>query len=604
MKKYLFIIAAAAMCMLAACSKEKEQIISEENVPAVKHLPGWTYISALAGDESGKASIDGTSAAFSWNTGDRIAVFSGSTYHLSDALASNFDGTNSAEFAFDGDIEADRANFAIYPASLVLDGTSVRTGCEGDYTADYLTIMLPGSYTLAEVQDNVSPTPMIAVNAPGSGLSFKSVCALVRISVKNVPKDAACLKVCFPGKRVQGYFSLENFVAGTDGVIVEPSSDEGDDTITITDLGISSFTDLVVNVPVPTGVASSQEYLYVRVGAYDSTDHKINSIDTPLKVSSSIPTAWAPGRLASKKVTAKLPYFTCNTSTKKKVVLAPGNLQATIVTKPTSTTNPVGAGDNWRFAEHQYDALGDCSGNKFGNVGETIDLFAWIGTSATYSFADNEKYGLLWPGAAATYRGDQKSEAIKFSWADLFNGVSYPVNTWRLPKYDGGEWARIANTRISGDNYVSAKATIKDGEDIIARGLIIFPDEYTHPYGVKDIVSHTRDAAPASKYSDNIISLVEWDILEKVGGCAFLPVTSTRERVSEGGKYIIYTNIKYGDGVYWTDTGSSSAGGSANALIISDYDYCTASYSSASRIENKSVNRYNGCAVRLIRDVN
>ena len=618
MKKYLFILAAAATCLLAACNKNIEQDVPEveDETPAeIVHNPDWTYIRAEGG-EGTKARIDGNTAAFTWTTDDQIAVFSGNTYYKSNGLEGRYNFTNDAEFVFEDAIDAGRADFAVYPASLVFNGDNAITNCVTNHSASNLTINLPASYTLNDVKDNKAQTPMIAVNEPGEGLAFKSICALVRITVKVIAKDANTIKVTFPGKKIQGEFTLSgvdlsnlNSFTG-----VQTSSTAGsDDTITITDLGISSYTSqLTINVPIPAGVASSGEYLYVRVGVYDSTDHKINSIDTPLKVVSSVPTAWVPSRKASRKVTVNLPYFTSNGKTYRKVVLAPGNLVATLTKKAPSDTDPLGEATNFRFAEHQYDALGDCAANRLAALGD-FDLFAWVGASATYAYpADSySKYGIIYTVSSRdAYLGNGASEKIKYNWADIFNGVTYPAGTWRLPnnEREGGdsanEWNRIGNSRTpegGGNSYVSAKATIKDGDNVIARGLIVFPNNYTHPYGVKALVNYTRNAMPASHWADNVITLEEWNLLENVGGCAFLPVTSARSR-NNGSNTAYY----YGDAAYWSDY-SLSAQHSA-AMVTNDVNYSTVSLTSTSLTAStftgaKSCDRRNGCAVRLIRDL-
>ena len=78
MKKYLFIIAAAATFMLVACNKEKELRAPEEEVIAEENLelPGYTYITAVGeNEEDSKARIDGTTAHFAWSANCQIAVF-------------------------------------------------------------------------------------------------------------------------------------------------------------------------------------------------------------------------------------------------------------------------------------------------------------------------------------------------------------------------------------------------------------------------------------------------------------------------------------------------------------------------------------------------
>ena len=585
MKKIILYFAVAATCLLPACSKKE--------VPVQEASANLFYIQAQGG-EATKAAIDNTSAAFTWSAGDQIAVYTTDGYKKSVALTEG--GSASASFAFDEDIDDARADFALFPANLVFDGDTPR-GCASEHTADELDIVVPDSYTLAQVQGDASPVYMVAANAPGDPLAFKQMGALLRIKVQYIPKDAQTLKVTFPGQKVQGLFALFDFAAG-DGI---PAEDGDEDTITITDLGISEFTDaLIINIPVPCGVNAK----YVRVGAYDSTNHKINSIDAPIKEVESVPTAWKPARKAARKVVASLPYFTTNRKTNKKVVFAPGNVQGTI-TVAANSTDKVGSANSWRFAEHQYDALGDCSGNRLEKVGDPIDLFAWVGESATKSYSTNQRYGVLWPVRSSGQNGGSHPEKVKYSWADLFNGVTYPANTWRLFNGDKeGEETKTETevlTTSRGVPYMSTKATIKDGSSVVARGLILFPDNYVHPYGVKALVKYGVEAdIKGCHYAENELTLAEWDLLEKVGGCAFLPVTGVRSLVSSA----MDTSKYFGEAAYWNDFSNSTS--QAAGMMVSDTDYCPDTFadSKTNIAPRKSINRANGLAVRLIRDVN
>lgn len=618
MKKYLFIIAAASM-VLAACSKEKElRAIDDETTE--DRLPGWTYISALGGEEAAtatldKARIDNSDATFKWSTGDQIAIWSGETYYVSSPLSGSYNFTNNATFAFEGTIEAGRANFAVYPASLVYDGTAIRSGSISNHTASSLKITLPASYTLAQVQDNQAQTPMIAVNTKGAGLEFKSVCALLRINVKYVPKDAAFIKVSFPGKKVQGEFELQNFEAGTDGVLVAASSVDGDETITITDLGVSAFTDnITINIPVPIGKISDSDYPYVRVAAYDSFEsysHKINSIDVPIKTVGSAPVVWNPTRLTSRKIDAKLPYFTTNSKNGRKIVFAPGNLQADLVTLPTGgkvdnvTSSHPGAGENWRFAEHQYDVIGATNANllKTGSEGGTIDLFSFFGASSTYAFEnDNQKYGIELYYRTTELNGSVTNEALLRNWSELFNGVTYPANTWRLfsASLDDGESSKEVQRLFvarSSQAYISTKATIlKENGDTLVRGLLVFPDNYVHPHGVGELVNHGRSDSPSGHYNQNVLTFAEWKILENVGGCAFLPAASARYGATPN------LTAYAGSAAYWS--GYATQADNAEVMECSDLNYGTRSFNGKTTLNPKSGLRCFGCSVRLIRNVN
>ncbi len=573
MKKYS-LIPSLLLVMMAACTQKEEVSVVPAEDPVVAEQPvPVTYIYAN-GTET-KASVDGTSGAFTWNTKDRIAVYTTDGYKLSDELASTYNGTNSATFSFTGDhaiTEANRTDLAIFPASLVFNETSpgefeVRTAT----ASNHMVITLPASYKLAQVQDNVTPTPKIATNAPDGGLSFKSICALVRITVNNISKDASYLKVTFPGKKVQGEFTLTNEMVGTAGVVTS-NTDGTDDTITITDLGISAFTSgLVINVPVPTGVAG-KEYTDVVIGAYDENDHKIHSICTPVKA-----TAWAPGRTAARKVTANLPVFSVGAS--KKAVFAPGNLRAVL-----SSTVPVfddsdgssvpGIASSWHFAANQYTAIGNTTANTLQSPAEkdVIDLFAWFGESMASSYTDGKEYGIFHVASSGNgAKTGSQPEALLSDWGNNAIDTYGAGTTWTTPTND--YWKYVLETR-TGDKYT--KALIGT-----VGGLIIIPDNYTHPLATAFSSINTATA----NYSANTITLENWEKLE-AAGCVFLPSTGTRSYNSGN----VISNAS--NGYYWSST-SKASGGQVYYVTFSDSNY-----------QRTGQNRQYGCAVRLVRDVN
>ena len=82
MKKHLFILAATLVCVATACNQD---VISPEDQEK-EYSNIVTYIQATE-ESATKASIDGSTAAFSWNTGDQIAVYAG----LSGAFLSGLD---------------------------------------------------------------------------------------------------------------------------------------------------------------------------------------------------------------------------------------------------------------------------------------------------------------------------------------------------------------------------------------------------------------------------------------------------------------------------------------------------------------------------------
>ena len=642
--------------MLVACNKEQDMPVSE-NLPQEAQLvrtPGWTYIGAQAGDVT-KSSIDDESAAFSWNTGDQIAVFSGDTYYVSQPLASTYDGTNAAVFAFDSDIESGRKDIAVYPANLVMNGTSVYYDSAEYHAADHIALILPESYKLADVQGEVSPTPMIAVNTSGSGLEFKSICALVRVTVKNIAWDAETIKLTFPGIRVTGSFDLYEFVAGTSGVEPSDAFEEGvDDTITITDLGISEYTpELVINVPIPMGVAGSYEYENVKVTACDASGLPINYIVSPLKLVEDVPTAWVPGRKSSRKVTANLPVFTISGASiaaadRKMIVFAPGNLRAKLDVVPQAGSLKIenekvtgmncalkcfGTADEWRFADHQYDAISDYipagrthSVNTYEEAvkGDYVDLFAWVGADMTNSSliakGPEYKYGIFYGAnsGTSTYLGNTTGASLYSDWGTLpikYGDGTYVANSWRTPT--ANEWEFVfTNRKLASTPRIEqgAKARITTNEDsneVIAYGMIILPDNYSHPYGVEPLKkvycqnNKSYDSNTGGAVSgDNVYSLDDWAKLEGAG-CVFLPLTNMQSFNADAQQSLTRSP---GVGLYWSCTNSKTSLSTALAFNCTDSGLATNAYPGADpgrdNVQLKySRSRYYSCAVRLIRDV-
>ncbi len=319
MKQFkMYFLAAIICCMVAACNINV--ITPEDEEP---QQPKVTYIRADANENATKASIDGTDASFYWNAGDQIVVNTNSGYKVSDVLTT-FDGAT-ATFSFSGENafdDADRTNYAFYPYTIV-SGTTVPT------------ITLPASYTLAQVTGEVTPCPMIAVNSPGTTLAFKQLCALLRITVNNIPPHTSYLKVDFGNKQVQGVFTLGEDAQGNK--IIETSTAAGNSIVTITGLDANSWTDnLVISIPVPVGT-----YQSLKVSAYAGTgSDPVLSVVRQIKVSSG---KWEANRLAARKISASLPAF--SVSNGSRVTIAKTNLR---IWKKDE-------GDEYSFNENPYD---------------------------------------------------------------------------------------------------------------------------------------------------------------------------------------------------------------------------------------------------------
>ena len=618
---------------------------------------GLIYIDAVS-EETGdtKSSVDATDGEFKWSTGDKVAVYAAGQYRISEALAADYNDKNSATFAFAGDFgQGDRANFAVFPASLICD--EFGDVYPGDQvTAEPLVFNLPATYDLSAVQGNMAPTPMIATNASGEGLQFKSICALVKFTLHSIPMQTQYITFDFNGKKVCGEFVINNVVPGEEATkAVATDTEEFDDVITVyNDNVFTAFqNDLIVNIPLPAG-----EYSKVTITTWDGDPwdggHKINGITSSIRTAVAEDgksyLSWNAGRLSSGKREIYMPVFTVDGNRSLgngiKVVFAPGNLVADIETMPEYNKDKsiLGTGTNWRFAENQYDAVvnsADNSGNILAakSVGKAIDLFGWIGSTATgkSTFEEGQQYGLIYPSQSCYPSGDSRRtwdywtgkdsgwQYILSDWGTLsisggkdimgYDSTPYPANTWRLPDENdtptntknSTEWARVLTARKYLGTYKNnqvidycyAKVAMTVGEAIV-NGLVVFPDNYdqgvdgTIPAGMPAI--NTRNSA-SSHYSDNPITLADWAILESQG-CVFLPAA-----VREKGATIATT--KTGDGAYWTKyakNGSDNA--NSIAMIFSDTSVSLSVLGKDDVNTAKSIARYNGASVRLVRDIN
>ncbi len=191
----------------------------------------------------------------------------------------------------------------------------------------------------------------------------------------------------------------------------------------------------------------------------------------------------------------------------------------------------------WRFAENQYDYIGEENRNIAQGYDGWIDLFGW-GTSGWYSGA-----GSYLPYDTSTYYyeynlGPHTGLSGDYAQADwgVYNAICNGGNEagmWRTLTAD--EWSYLM-----GDSGVRAG---KWARAIIGgryKGVVILPDEWTTPEGLTFAV---REGAG---YAENEYSEEEWALMEKAGA-VFLPAAGSRRgievsEVQEWGNYHAVTS--------------------------------------------------------------
>ena len=227
-------------------------------------------------------------------------------------------------------------------------------------------------------------------------------------------------------------------------------------------------------------------------------------------------------------------------SATKKVYFSQGNLQY------RASTN------TWRFAEHQYDMVGDNNYYISPTYNGWIDLFGWgTGDRPTYDQENNGNY---------YYFSDWGNNAIT-------NGGN-STNIWRT--MTSSEWDYILNTRTTNSGIRYAKAVVNG-----IKGLILLPDNWS-----ASTYSLNNTNTSSSDYT-NTITLANWNNKLEAAGAVFLPA---------GGSRSPYYMIDVGaGGYYWTSTPYDDE--TAHEIQFHGY-----------YLHNQGYARSQGCGVRLVCD--
>ncbi|MBR5414015.1 MAG: hypothetical protein IK114_13430, partial [Fibrobacter sp.] len=226
--------------------------------------------------------------------------------------------------------------------------------------------------------------------------------------------------------------------------------------------------------------------------------------------------------------------FAFSVSAEKQIYFSKGNLQYQAST------------GTWRFAEHQYDMIGNDNANISSTNSGWIDLFGW-GTSG-------------WNSGANAYQPYSTST----SYSDYYLGGDYTNNlTGSYANADWGVYNKISNggnqagqwrtlTQSEWDYLISGRAQASrlmgQGRVNNVNGLILLPDGWETPSSVK----FTYDPG---NYSTNVYSQDEWAVMQSYGA-VFLPAAGYRRGTD------VYYVGSYG--YYW----SSSAYDSVDAYYL------------------------------------
>ena len=231
----------------------------------------------------------------------------------------------------------------------------------------------------------------------------------------------------------------------------------------------------------------------------------------------------------------------------------------------------------WRFADNQWDYLGD---NGQGSTSETVDrdLFGW-GTSG---WNNKNTYYNPWDtdnrtGSSYGY-GPPGDHDLTDAYANADWGVYNPIsnggnqaNQWRTLTQP--EWAYIFNTRTTSSGIRYAKANVNN-----VNGVILLPDDWSASY-----YSLSNTNQNGASFGSNEISSTQWSTLEQ-HGAVFLPAAGYRNGTSVGSVGSL--------GFYWSASYSRS-----------NCAYCVEIRDSSLNLSDGNIGRCNGHSVRLVRNV-
>lgn len=214
MKRILFNILCAFLAF-ASCEKSQDKGLDNDR------LVEWIF---EAPQTKASLSANGT---FSWSKGDEIAVWNST----GSAFVSFETFTGSGRFSADAPASAHFTDAAYHPASIAW-GTG--------------TVVLPSSYTLAELSVGKG-MPMYAAVEEGSHiLNFKHLGAYLTISISNVP--AGDTQVIFSSDAsLSGEFTVETI---NEEKVIRAASGSGSITVNIS---LTQIQDVKFTIPLPVG---------------------------------------------------------------------------------------------------------------------------------------------------------------------------------------------------------------------------------------------------------------------------------------------------------------------------------------------------------------
>lgn len=195
--------------------------------------------------------------------------------------------------------------------------------------------------------------------------------------------------------------------------------------------------------------------------------------------------------------------------------------------------------NTWRFAEHQYDCVGNANANISESYSGWIDLYGWAtsgynhGSTCYQPWSTSTNNGSYCAYGSITGNLFDQTGQADWGYNAISNGGN-TINTWRTLTKE--EWQYVLNSRNTNTGIRYAKACVNN-----VNGIVLLPDDWSNSYYSLD-----KTNVQGASYSSNVISSTKWISVLEVHGAVFLPA---------GGYRLLTTISDVGDtGSYWSSS--------------------------------------------------
>ena len=581
MKNRHFFYMAVALCctvFFGACNKDNDFVDFGASITSYANNGSKVWVDGGA---------DGTHFAY-WHQGDKVMI-NGTEYSVT---LSNDDDDQVA--AINGVAVNTSGYYAIYPCDKIV--TSSNTSNSG-----YPTILLPQVQIYDKdpsTQKQIIRAPMAAysLNTGRRKLNFTNLCSLIEVTLP-VSKDVAYIQVTSnnhylwgeatisgessPSLTIDDTYMKNNYYTDNHTVILDCSTNgsSGSNTGGTAADGTQSAGPFYVVVP-----ANNYDNLKVEVYVYESGSDNYRRVVKRYSASATVP---AGSTTVSTNVASNNIYYIAmpnstetvqpsypglgtgefSVSDNKKVRFSQGNLQY---------KNGV-----WRFATDELESFRNASNHNLVTTNRDqnwIDLFGF-GTSGQGSLSTTSTPNLptTYTNAADYYPHVNLTGANRYDWGvnEICNGGNQP-DRWRTLTKD--EWQYLLGNSPNRRNK-NVLAVI-DGN---ITGLVIAPDGCSVASGWSSVTTVLR--ITQQQYISTYQSV----------GCVFLPVTGYYSQANDGVLYMYDCSNSTPVGWYWTSTYEQPKPWAAKVVCSTN--------GGGVQFAGQEIVVYQGCAVRLVRDV-